>query len=79
MYRRIPASHFIKHVKRRAEKKKVNKNKVQMHLCGRERLIFAITPARKEGEGENKEQWRWNGDKSGEVEKKKERDENTQR
>lgn len=44
-----------------------------MHLCGRERLIFAITRANEEGEGENKEQWRWNGDKSGEVGKKKKR------
>lgn len=34
-----------------------------MYLCGRERLIFAITQANEEGEEENKEQERWNGDK----------------
>lgn len=43
-------------------RKKVNKNKVQMHLCGRKRLIFAITRANEEV-GENKEQGRCNGDK----------------
>lgn len=34
-----------------------------MHLCGRKRLIFTITRANEEAEGENKEQGRWNGDK----------------
>lgn len=34
-----------------------------MHLCGRKRLIFTITRANEEGDEENKEQGRWNGDK----------------
>lgn len=42
-----------------------------MHLCGRERLILAITRANEEGVGENKKQGRRNGDKSGEVKKRR--------